>query len=172
MAGPVVAGSLGIGGGRRARRPAHRRRRAWGPSASAPTETLGIILSRTLGIDTGATWTPAAETIVWELRLPRVLTAMVVGAGLALAGATFQGLLRNPLADPFVLGTASGAALGAAIAILLPLGATVFAVGAVQGLAFVGALVAALVVFRLGRSRRAGRDDPAAADRLCRRRRC
>ena len=74
-----------------------------------PSETIGIILSRTLGIETGATWTPAAETIVWELRLPRVLTAMVVGAGLALAGATFQGLLRNPLADPFVLGTASGA---------------------------------------------------------------
>ena len=127
----------------------------------SPSETLGIILWRTLGIDTGATWTPATETIVWELRLPRVLTAMVVGAGLALAGATFQGLLRNPLADPFVLGTASGAALGAAIAILLPLGATVFAVGAVQGLAFVGALVAALVVFRLG-----GAGGPGGMTRL------
>ena len=53
-----------------------------------------------------------------ELRLPRVLTAMIVGFGLAVAGATFQGLLRNPLADPYVLGTASGAALGAAIAVL------------------------------------------------------
>ena len=51
-----------------------------------------------------------------DLRLPRVLAAMVVGLGLAVAGATFQGLLRNPLADPYVLGTASGAALGAAIA--------------------------------------------------------
>ena len=52
-----------------------------------------------------------------DLRLPRVLAAMVVGLGLAVAGATFQGLLRNPLADPYVLGTASGAALGAAIAV-------------------------------------------------------
>ncbi len=52
--------------------------------------------------------------------MPRVLTAMVVGAGLAVAGATFQGLVRNPLADPYVLGTASGAALGAAIAVLHP----------------------------------------------------
>ena len=86
----------------------------------SPAETIGVILSRTLGIDIGRAWTPATETIVWELRLPRVLTAMVVGAGLAVAGATFQGLLRNPLADPFVLGTASGAALGAAIAVLLP----------------------------------------------------
>ena len=60
-----------------------------------------------------------------DLRLPRVLTAMVVGTGLAVAGATFQGLLRNPLADPYVLGTASGAALGAAIAVLIPVRAVV-----------------------------------------------
>ena len=50
------------------------------------------------------TWAPTAEAIVMDLRLPRVLTAMVVGTGLAVAGATFQGLLRNPLADPYVLG--------------------------------------------------------------------
>jgi iron complex transport system permease protein len=118
----------------------------------SPSETIGIIVWKLFGLETGATWTPAAETIVWELRLPRVLTGMVVGAGLALAGATFQGLLRNPLADPFVLGTASGAALGAAVAILLPLGATVLAVGVLQGLAFLGALVSALVVFRIGGS--------------------
>ena len=54
----------------------------------------------------GSAWTgaPATEAIIWDLRLPRVLTAMVIGAGLAVAGATFQGLLRNPLADPYVLG--------------------------------------------------------------------
>jgi iron complex transport system permease protein len=114
------------------------------------SETLGIILWKTLGIQTGATWTPAQETIVWELRLPRVLTAMAIGASLAIAGATLQGLLRNPLADPFVLGTASGAALGAAVAILLPIAGTALMVGTVQALAFVGALVAAIVVFRLG----------------------
>ena len=71
-------------------------------------------------MDLGLTWAPTAEAIVMDLRLPRVLTAMVVGTGLAVAGATFQGLLRNPLADPYVLGTASGAALGAAIAVLIP----------------------------------------------------
>ncbi len=87
----------------------------------SPAETIGVILSKTLGIDIGVSWTDATEVIVWDLRLPRVLTAMVVGAGLAVAGATFQGLLRNPLADPYVLGTASGAALGAAIAVLLPI---------------------------------------------------
>ena len=87
-----------------------------------------------------------------ELRLPRVLTAALVGAGLAVAGATFQGIVRNPLADPYVLGTSSGAALGAALAILLPVGLTVFQFGLVNVWAFVGAIAAALLVFRLGGS--------------------
>ncbi len=116
----------------------------------SPAETIGVILSKTLGIDIGVSWTHATEVIVWDLRLPRVLTAMVVGAGLAVAGATFQGLLRNPLADPYVLGTASGAALGAAIAVLLPIQLVLIEFGLLHGLAFAGALLAAWVVFRLG----------------------
>jgi iron complex transport system permease protein len=114
-----------------------------------PIETIGVIVSRTLGIDIGAAWTPAAEAIIWDLRLPRVLTAMVIGCALAVAGATFQGLLRNPLADPYVLGTASGAALGAAVAVLLPVQLVLVEFGLLHGLAFVGALVSAWVVFRL-----------------------
>ena len=118
----------------------------------SPAETVGVILSRMFGVDVGLTWTPATEAIIWELRLPRVLSAMVIGAGLAVAGATFQGLLRNPLADPYVLGTASGAALGAAIAIVLPIQIVFVAFGLLHGLAFAGALLAAIVVFRLGGS--------------------
>ena len=114
-----------------------------------PIETIGVILSRTVGLDIGATWTPATEAIVWDLRLPRVLTAMIIGCGLAVAGATFQGLLRNPLADPYVLGTASGAALGAAVAVLLPIHVVLVEFGLLHGLAFAGALVSAWVVFRL-----------------------
>jgi iron complex transport system permease protein len=121
-----------------------------------PAETLSVILSRAFGIDTGVMVSPATEAIIWQLRLPRVLTAMLVGCGLAVAGATFQGLLRNPLADPYVLGTASGAALGAAVAILLPVQLVVVEFGLVNGLAFAGALLAALVVFRLGGSGGAG----------------
>jgi iron complex transport system permease protein len=113
-------------------------------------DTIGVILQRTLGLDLGGHWTAATETIVWELRLPRVLTAALVGAGLAVAGATFQGIVRNPLADPYVLGTSSGAALGAALAILLPIGLTVFQFGLVNIWAFIGALAASLLVFRLG----------------------
>ncbi len=114
-------------------------------------DTIGILASRLLGLDLPRTWTPAAETIVMELRLPRVLMALVVGLGLAIAGATFQGLLRNPLADPYVLGTASGAALGAAIAVVIPVRTLVLEFGLLHGLAFVGALAAVTLVYRLSR---------------------
>ena len=123
-----------------------------GTVAVAPTDTLGILVHRLLLLDVPRTWSATAETIVWDLRLPRVLEAMVVGLGLAVAGTTFQGLLRNPLADPYVLGTASGAALGAAIAVLLPIRLEVFGFGLLQLLAFVGALGAVTVVYRLSRS--------------------
>jgi iron complex transport system permease protein len=115
-----------------------------------PSETIAVILSRTFGLDIGVTWTPATEAIVWDLRLPRVVTAMLIGCGLAVAGATFQGLLRNPLADPYVLGTASGAAVGAAIAVLLPIQLVIVEFGLVHALAFFGALGSAWLVFRLG----------------------
>src|SRR6476646_5082773 len=121
-----------------------------GPVRIGPADSIGVILWRAFGIDLGRTWTPATETIVWDLRLPRVLTAMLVGAALAVAGATFQGLIRNPLADPYVLGTASGAALGAAIAVVLPIHIVVVEFGLLHGLAFAGALLTAFVVVRLG----------------------
>ena len=116
-----------------------------------PGDTLAILAHRLLGIDLGIHWTAVEETIVFELRLPRVLTAMTVGVGLAVAGATFQGVLRNPLADPYVLGTASGAALGAAIAVILPVREVFLEFGLLQGLAFLGALGAVFVVYRLSR---------------------
>ena len=91
-----------------------------GTVAINPADTIAILGHRFLGLDIPKTWSDATETIVVDLRLPRVLTAMLVGCALAVAGTTFQGLLRNPLADPYVLGTASGAALGAAIAVHHP----------------------------------------------------
>jgi iron complex transport system permease protein len=78
---------------------------AVGTVSIAPADTLAIIVHRLLPFDLAQTWTATEETIVWDLRLPRVLEAMIVGLGLAVAGTTFQGLLRNPLADPYVLGT-------------------------------------------------------------------
>lgn len=124
---------------------------AAGTVAIPPGDTLGILARRLVGLDVVPTWAPAAETIVMDLRLPRVLTAMVVGGGLAVAGAAFQGLLRNPLADPYVLGTASGAAFGAALAVLVPVRVLVLEFGLLHGLAFLGALGAVLVVYKLSR---------------------
>ncbi len=121
-------------------------------SVAVPIEqTIAILGHHLLGLDVAQTWTAAQATIVMELRLPRVLTAMTVGLGLAVAGATFQGILRNPLADPYVLGTASGAALGAAIAVLIPVRALVLEFGLIHGLAFLGALGAVVLVYRLSR---------------------
>ena len=116
-----------------------------------PGDTVAILAYRLFGLDLGITWTQAQETIVFDLRLPRVLSAMTVGVGLAVAGATFQGVLRNPLADPYVLGTASGAALGAAIAVILPVRTLILEFGLLHGLAFLGALGAVWLVYRLSR---------------------
>jgi ABC-type Fe3+-siderophore transport system permease subunit len=111
-------------------------------------DTIGILGHRLLGLPATGSWSAATETIVMELRLPRVLAAIAVGAGLGVSGAVLQGLLRNPLADPYVLGTASGAALGAAVGVLLPIQAAILGFGLANVLAFAGALVAVALVVR------------------------
>lgn len=115
-------------------------------------DTLGILARRLLGWQTAQTWAPSSETIVMDLRLPRVMAAMGVGTGLAVAGAAFQGVLRNPLADPYVLGTASGAALGAAVAVLLSVNVAFFGFGLLHLLAFAGAIASVGLVYRLSRA--------------------
>ncbi len=94
---------------------------------------------------------PATATILLDLRLPRVLLGMLVGASLALAGSGFQGILRNPLADPYIVGTSAGAALGASLAIVLHLPSPLPWLSPVPALAFLGALGAMLAVYRLAR---------------------
>ncbi|MGA5452631.1 FecCD family ABC transporter permease [Streptomyces umbrinus] len=86
----------------------------------------------------GSELTPIREGIVWELRLPRTLLAAVCGAGLAVCGAVMQSLLRNPLADPFVLGVSSGASTGAVIVVVLGVGGGLLSVSAG---AFLGAVL-------------------------------
>ena len=96
-----------------------------------------------------------ASAVFWNIRLPRVLAAALVGAALAGAGAAFQGMFRNPLASPDLLGVSAGASLGAVLGILLGL-----PVAAVQGLAFAGGLGAVAGVALLARAVR-GHADPA-----------
>jgi iron complex transport system permease protein len=91
-------------------------------SVGIPLGTTGrILLDRLPFISLAPDWSDAQAAIVWDLRLPRVLLAGLVGAALSIAGATYQGLFRNPLADPYLIGVAQGAALGAVIGFLLPL---------------------------------------------------
>ncbi len=89
--------------------------------------------------------------ILWELRVPRILMAGVIGAALSVAGAGFQGLLRNPLADPFILGVSGGGALGAILAMMLGVGMLWGSVSAVPVFAFLGSFMTVLVVFRVAR---------------------
>jgi len=128
-------------------------------------DTAAILGHRLLGVPAQVTWSAPAEQIIMEVRLPRVLTAMLVGGGLSVAGATFQAVLRNPLADPYIIGTASGASLGAIAALMLPVLLPGLAVGAasswlgvgtVQVLAFGGGLGAVLLVSAIARAARGG----------------
>lgn len=104
------------------------------------------------------------RTILVQLRLPRVALAALSGGGLAIVGAAFQALLRNPLAEPYVLGVSGGAALGAALAIALGLGAATFLGAALlPAAALAGGLGATLLVYGLARGARGAPDGGGGA---------
>lgn len=123
-----------------------------GPVLVAPGTTVKILLSRVpvLGALIEPAWTLTDETIVLGLRLPRVCLGLVVGASLAVCGVTMQALVRNPLADPFLLGVSSGASAFATLGMLF--GAFSFlGVYALSISAFLGAAVTILLVYLLSR---------------------
>jgi iron complex transport system permease protein len=97
------------------------------------------------------TWQPTDETILFQIRLPRVIGAALVGMALATAGALFQGLLRNPLAEPFLIGTSGGASVGAIAGLLIAAPVAVLGFSLVPILAFLGALGSTALVYRLAR---------------------
>jgi iron complex transport system permease protein len=119
-----------------------------GAVAIAPGQTVAILLGR-IGIALPVPFSALQETVLLAIRLPRVLLAALVGAGLAVSGATLQGVFRNPLADPGLIGVSGGAALGAVAAIVAgwrPLGLATLPLAA-----FAGGLAATLAVYRLAR---------------------
>ncbi len=113
--------------------------------------TFWIIIDKFPLIDINQTWQSAIATIVLDIRLPRVILAGLVGAALATAGATYQGLFRNPLADPYLIGVAQGASLGAVAGFLLPVSWNIAGFGFIPLLAFTGALLATVAVYLLAR---------------------
>lgn len=114
-------------------------------------ETWAILLNQLISLNLPSHYTERETTIILQIRFPRALSAMMVGAALSLSGAVLQALLRNPLADPFVLGISSGAALGAVLAILLGLGGTLMGQYAIPGVAFLGALITIFLVYFISR---------------------
>ena len=119
-------------------------------SISLP-EILKMILNKVAIFDFPSTWRAVDETIIFQIRLPRVVGGALIGAALATAGVLFQGLLRNPMADPYIIGTSAGAALGATIAMILPINLAFLGFGLVPMAAFVGALTTVTLVYNLAR---------------------
>ena len=114
-----------------------------------PARVLASLL-RSAGLPIGEALPPSSETILWVVRLPRVLLAAIVGGGLAVVGATLQSVFRNPLADSGLLGVGAGAALGAVAAVRLGWGGSTFL--ALPLAAFVGAMAAVLALYALSQT--------------------
>ncbi|MFV8050807.1 FecCD family ABC transporter permease [Mycobacterium sp. 48b] len=124
-----------------------------GPAALSVGDVYRIVGDRVGAGPSGVT--RLQESIVWQLRLPRVVLAAICGAGLALCGAILQSLLRNPLADPFVLGVSSGASTGAVLVAVIGIGAGTVTL---SGGAFVGAVLSFAVVLFLAYAAGGGTD--------------
>jgi iron complex transport system permease protein len=116
----------------------------------SPATTLRLLAWKLGLAELPADVPSSASVILFELRIPRVLLAVVVGAALAASGAVFQALFRNPMADPAIIGVSSGAALGAIAVIILGGGVLAGGLG-VPAAAFAGALAVAFLVYRLAR---------------------
>lgn len=131
-----------------------------GPVSLPPSAVGGELLDSLPLIEAPSGLSSAQSAILWELRLPRVVLGGLVGAILALSGAAYQGVFRNALADPYLLGVAAGAGLGVTVAVAYGPGLAGGAVDPRPPAAFIGALIAVAATYALGRS--AGRTRTAA----------
>ena len=124
---------------------------AFGAVTISLSDILKIILNKVAIFDFPSTWRAVDETIIFQIRLPRVIGGALIGAAMATAGVLFQGLLRNPMADPYIIGTSAGAALGATIAMILPINLAFLGFGLVPMAAFVSAMATVTLVYNLAR---------------------
>jgi len=124
---------------------------ALGPTTIAPEDTVRVLLSHLPGVGIADDISVATQNIVWEVRLPRVILAGTVGATLALTGAAYQGVFRNPLADPYLIGVATGAALGATIVIVSDVSYAWGGLSLLPLAAFAGAITSVVIVYGVAR---------------------
>jgi iron complex transport system permease protein len=125
---------------------------ALGPVRVPAGTVVDVVTHHLFGAPRTPHWTGAVDSIVWRVRVPRVLLGAIVGAGLAVTGAALQAMVRNVLADPYILGVTAGASTGAAAYILFGFGVgAVFGVGSLTVSAFVGAMAATWALFLLAR---------------------
>ena len=116
--------------------------------------TVATAIARLLrGDEAGSPSLATSEIIMVQIRFPRVLMGFLVGASLAAVGVTLQALLRNPLADPYVLGVSSGSALGVSVAILFGIGSTFMLLPVLPLFGFAGGLLALVLIYRLAQSK-------------------
>ncbi len=129
-----------------------------GPAGLSVSGVLSELVSSVPGIEIGPGLDERQASILWQLRLPRVVLGALVGGTLALSGAAYQGVFRNPLADPYLLGVAAGAGLGATLAIAYGPDSSSWPVDALPLFAFVGAFVGVGGAWALGHSTGSGRN--------------
>ena len=115
------------------------------------SDTLAIVINKIIGIKVKTNWPEVSESILVNLRFPRIILAGIVGAALSISGAAYQGVFRNPLADPYLIGSASGAGLGAAIVFLTGLPLLALGGGLLPVAAFVGSIAAVTLAYFIGR---------------------
>tara|TARA_B110000046_G_C13013273_1_gene407636 strand:+ start:435 stop:1472 length:1038 start_codon:yes stop_codon:yes gene_type:complete len=110
------------------------------------------IIVNPIGLDTGIHFEPIQEAVFWSIRLPRIVAAILIGGALAISGACMQGLFRNPLADPGLIGISSGASLSASIVIVLGLSVGFMGQYFLSTMAFLGAAVVAIIVYNISKT--------------------
>ena len=118
----------------------------------SPFTVLKMLLHRVPFIDITPDWPETWETILWQLRLPRIILAGLVGGSLAISGATYQGMFRNPLADPYLIGVASGAGMGAIIVLVSWKSVNLYSINMLPLAAFMGALIAVTAAYFIARN--------------------
>ena len=116
-----------------------------------PITAAKILISKLPFVELAPSWPASWETIIWQIRFPRIILAGLVGGCLAISGATYQGLFRNPLADPYLIGVAAGAGLGATVVLVTGVPVYFHGFSLLPVAAFMGAIIAVSIAYSIAK---------------------